>query len=109
MKLNRTILKKLVEEVLNEQPPVPPKKKPPQSKPPAAGGGGEGETSKELKIDIPDSPFNPDIGQVTIQLKDILKQWKVKEYPSDKHRWVEYHRDIVKLVQQIQGDIPDEI
>ena len=103
MKLNRTILRKLVEEVLNEQPPMPPKKKPPQ------GGGGEGETTKDLKIDIPDSPFNPDIGQVVSQIKDILKQWKVKEYPSDKHRWVEYHKDIVKLVQQIQGDIPDEI
>ena len=107
MKLNRTILRKLVEEVLNEQPPMPPKKKkPPQ---PPQGGGGEGETTKDLKIDIPDSPFNPDIGQVVSQLKDILKQWKVKQYPSDKHRWVEYHKDIVKLVQQIQGDIPDEI
>ena len=106
MKLNRTILRKLVEEVLNEQPPAPPKKKPPQ---PPQGGGGEGETTKDLKIDIPDSPFNPDIGQVVSQLKDILKQWKVKQYPSDKHRWVEYHKDIVKLVQQIQGDIPDEI
>ena len=103
MKLNRTILRKLVEEVLNEQPPMPPKKKKPQ---PPQGGG---ETSKELKIDIPDSPFNPDIGQVVSQIKDILKQWKVKEYPSDKHRWVEYYKDIVKLVQQIQGDIPDEI
>ena len=106
MKLNRTILRKLVEEVLNEQPPMPPKKKKPQ---PPQGGGGEGETSKELKIDIPDSPFNPDIGQVVSQIKDILKQWKVKEYPSDKHRWVEYHKDIVKLVQQIQGEIPDEL
>ena len=106
MKLNRTILRKLVEEVLNEQPPAPPKKKPPQ---PPQDGGGEGETSKELKIDIPDSPFNPDIGQVVSQLKDILKQWKVKQYPSDKHRWVEYHKDIVKLVQQIQGEIPDEL
>ena len=103
MKLNRTILRKLVEEVLNEQPPMPPKKKKPQ---PPQGGG---ETSKELKIDIPDSPFNPDIGQVVSQIKDILKQWKVKQYPSDKHRWVEYYKDIVKLVQQIQGDIPDEI
>ncbi len=106
MKLNRTILKNLVEEVLNEQPPAPPKKKKPQ---PPQGGGGEGETSKELKIDIPDSPFNPDIGQVVSQLKDILKQWKVKEYSNDKHRWVEYYKDIVKLVQQIQGEIPDEI
>ena len=107
MKLTKQKIKEIIiEELLNEQPPMPPKKKPPQ---PPQGGGGEGETSKELKIDIPDSPFNPDIGQVVSQIKDILKQWKVKEYPSDKHRWVEYYKDIVKLVQQIQGDIPDEI
>ena len=106
MKLNRTILRKLVEEVLNEQPPIPPKKKPPQQ---PAGGSGEGETEKDLKIDIPDSPFNPDVGQVTSKLKDILKQWKVKQYPTDKHRWVGYYKDIAKLVQQIQGEVSDEI
>ena len=106
MKLTRRILKNLVEEVLNEQPPIPPKKKPPQQ---SAGGSGEGETEKDLKIDIPDSPFNPDVGQVTSKLKDILKQWKVKQYPTDKHRWVGYYKDIAKLVQQIQGEVSDEI
>ena len=104
MKLTQNRLKEIIiEELLNEQPPMPPQKKKPQ---PPEGGD---ETSKELKIDIPDSPFNPDVGQVVSKLKDILKQWKVKQYPSDKHRWVEYHKDIVKLVQQIQGEIPDEL
>ena len=104
MKISKQRIREIIrEELLNEQPPTPPQKKKPQ---PPEGGG---ETSKELKIDIPDSPFNPDVGQVVSKLKDILKQWKVKQYPSDKHRWVEYHKDIVKLVQQIQGEIPDEL
>ena len=104
MKISKQRIKEIIrEELLNEQPPAPPQKKKPQ---PPEGGG---ETSKELKIDIPDSPFNPDVGQVVSKLKDILKQWKVKQYPSDKHRWVEYHKDIAKLVQQIQGEIPDEL
>jgi len=104
MKISKQRIKEIIrEELLNEQPPAPPQKKKPQ---PPEGGG---ETSKELKIDIPDSPFNPDVGQVVSKLKDVLKQWKVKQYPSDKHRWVEYHKDIVKLVQQIQGEIPDEL
>ena len=107
MKLTKQRIKEIIrEELLNEQPPMPPKKKKPQ---PPAGGGGEGETTKDLKIDIPDSPFNPDVGQVVSKLKDVLKQWKVKEYPSDKHRWVEYYKDIAKLVQQVQGEIPDEL
>ena len=104
MKISKQRIREIIrEELLNEQPPTPPQKKKPQ---PPEGGG---ETSKELKIDIPDSPFNPDVGQVVSKLKDILKQWKVKQYQSDKHRWVEYHKDIVKLVQQIQGEIPDEL
>ena len=104
MKISKQRIKEIIrEELLNEQPPAPPQKKKPQ---PPEGGG---ETSKELKIDIPDSPFNPDVGQVVSKLKDVLKQWKVKQYPSDKHRWVEYHKDIAKLVQQIQGEIPDEL
>ena len=104
MKISKQRIREIIrEELLNEQPPTPPQKKKPQ---PPEGGG---DTTKDLKIDIPDSPFNPDVGQVTSKLKDILKQWKVKQYPSDKHRWVEYHKDIVKLVQQIQGEIPDEL
>ena len=97
MKLNNRILKRLVEEVLNEQPPQPPKKQPP------AAGGGE-ETEKKLKIDIPDTPFEPDVSQIKDRLKHILKQWEVKQYMSDKHRWQEYYRDIFKLVRHLEGD-----
>ena len=43
-------------------------------KPPAGGGGGEDTKPKKLKIDIPDSPFEPDINQVKDRLKQFLKQ-----------------------------------
>ena len=97
MKLNNRILKRLVEEVLNEQPPQPPKQ-------PPAKGGGEEETEKKLKIDIPDSPFEPDVSQIKDKLKHTLKQWEEKQYMSDKHRWQEYYRDIFKLVRHLEGD-----
>ena len=97
MKLNNKILRRLVEEVLNEQPPQSPKQ-------PPAKGGGEEETEKKLKIDIPDSPFEPDINQVKDRLKQILKQWQVKEYPSDEIRWKLYYKDILKLVNHLEGD-----
>ena len=59
---------------------------------------------KELKIDIPDSPFEPDASQITTKLKDMLKQWETTPYMSDKHRWQEYYKDIAKLVKQLTGD-----
>ena len=73
-------------------------------KPPPAGGGGEDTKPKKLKIDIPDSPFEPDINQVKDRLKQILKQWQVKEYPSDEIRWKLYYKDILKLVKHLDGD-----
>ena len=60
--------------------------------------------SKKLKIDIPDTPFEPDINQVKDRLKQILKQWQVKEYPSDEIRWKLYYKDILKLVNHLEGD-----
>ena len=95
MKLTNKNLKKLIEGVLNEQPPN-------QQTP--VKSGGEKETEKKLKIDIPDSPFEPDVNQIKNQLKHILKQWEVKQYMSDKHRWQEYYRDIFKLVKHLDGD-----
>ena len=92
-----------LKDLLKEQPTQPDEKKPPQS----STGGGE-ETSKELKIDIPDSPFNPDASQITAKLVDILKTWQEKEYPSDDIRWKEYHKDISKLVKYIKGE-EDEV
>ena len=59
---------------------------------------------QKLKIDIPDSPFEPDVSQIKDQLKHILKQWQVKQYMSDEHRWKEYYKDILKMVKYIEGD-----
>ena len=69
------------------------------------GGGGEEESKpKKLKIDIPDSPFEPDINQVKDRLKQILKQWATNEYPNDRVRWNDYFHDIEKLVKVLDGD-----
>ena len=74
-------------------------------KPPAGGeGGGEDTGPKKLKIDIPDSPFEPDINQVKDRLKQILKQWATNEYPNDRVRWNDYFHDIEKLVKVLDGD-----
>ena len=70
--------------------------------PPA--GGQEPPESKKLKIDIPDSPFEPDVNQIKDRLKHILKQWEIKQYMSDKHRWKEYYKDIAKLLKTLEGD-----
>ena len=77
--------------------------KPPAGGAPPAGGEG-GEEPKKLKIDIPDSPFEPDINQVKDRLKQILKQWQVGEYPSDEYRWKSYFKDVQKLVKALDGD-----
>ena len=73
-------------------------------KPPAGGGGGEDTKPKKLKIDIPDSPFEPDVNQIKDRLKQILKQWKVQQYSSDEIRWKMYYKDLSKLVAQLDGD-----
>ena len=70
-------------------------------KPPA--GGGDSKPTK-LKINIPDSPFELDVEQVKDRLKQILKQWQTKEYPSDEIRWKLYYKDILKLVNHLEGD-----
>ena len=73
---------------------------------PPAAGGGEDKPPKpqKLKIDIPDTPFEPDVQQIKDRLKHILKQWQVKQYMSDEHRWKEYYKDILKLVNHLSGD-----
>ena len=69
------------------------------------GGGGEEESKpKKLKIDIPDTPFEPDINQVKDRLKQILKQWQVGKYPSDEYRWKSYFKDVQKLVNHLDGE-----
>ena len=74
--------------------------------PPAAGGGEEEKPPEpqKLKIDIPQTPFEPDVNQIKDRLKHILKQWQVKQYMSDKHRWKDYYKDILKLVNYLDGE-----
>ena len=72
--------------------------------PPAAGGEEKPPEPQKLKIDIPDTPFEPDVNQIKDRLKHILKQWQVKQYMSDEHRWKEYYKDILKLVNHLSGD-----
>ena len=72
--------------------------------PPPKGGEDDAPKPEKLKIDIPDSPFEPDVNQIKDQLKNLLKQWKVKEYPSDEYRWKDYYRDVLKLVKYLDGD-----
>ena len=73
---------------------------------PPTGGGGEDKPPEpqKLKIDIPDSPFEPDVNQVKDRLKQILKQWQVKQYPSDEYRWKSYFKDVQKLVNYLNGE-----
>ena len=75
-----------------------------EADPPKPPAGGEESKPKKLKIDIPDSPFEPDINQVKDRLKQILKQWQVGEYPSDEYRWKSYFKDVQKLVKVLDGD-----
>ena len=89
-----------LKDLLVEQPPQASQS---MKKPPQSSDGGE-DKPKKLKIDIPDSPFEPDVQQIKDRLKQILKIWQTKEYPSDEHRWKMYHKDIVKLLNKLQGD-----
>ena len=73
-------------------------------KPPAGGGEDKPPEPQKLKIDIPDTPFEPDINQVKDRLKHILKQWATNEYPNDRVRWNDYFHDIEKLVKVLDGD-----
>ena len=63
-------------------------------KPPAGGGEDKPPEPQKLKIDIPDSPFEPDINQVKDRLKQILKQWKIAGKSNA--------GDIIKLVNYLK-------
>jgi len=92
---NDMLREKFVHRRLNEADPPPP-----------AAGGGEDKPPEpqKLKIDIPDTPFEPDINQVKDRLKQILKQWATNQYPNDRVRWNDYFHDIEKLVKVLDGD-----
>ena len=64
--------------------------------PPADGGEEKPPEPQKLKIDIPDTPFEPDINQVKDRLKQILKQWKIAGKSNA--------GDIIKLVNYLDGD-----
>ena len=82
---NEMLREKFVHRRLNEADP-----------PPAGGGEDKPPEPQKLKIDIPDSPFEPDINQVKDRLKQILKQWQKfgKANPND----------IVNLIKHLDGD-----
>ena len=92
---NDVLREKFIHRRLNEADPPPP-----------AAGGGEDKPPEpqKLKIDIPDTPFEPDINQVKDRLKQILKQWATNQYPNDRVRWNDYFHDIEKLVKVLDGD-----
>ena len=69
-----------------------------EADPPPAGGGEEEKPPEpqKLKIDIPDSPFEPDVNQIKDRLKQILKNWQKfgKANPND----------IVTLIKYLDGE-----
>ena len=68
-----------------------------EAEPPPAGGGEEKPPEpQKLKIDIPESPFEPDVNQIKDRLKQILKNWQKfgKANPND----------IVTLIKYLDGE-----
>ena len=68
-----------------------------EAEPPPAGGGEEKPSEpQKLKIDIPDTPFEPDVNQIKDRLKQILHNWKKfgKANPND----------IVTLINYLDGE-----
>ena len=51
---------------------------------------------QKLKIDIPETPFEPDVNQVKDRLKQILKQWKIAGKSNA--------GDIIKLINYLDGE-----
>ena len=86
-----------LKKLLMEQPPQPPQKKP-------EGGGDDAPKPQKLKIDIPQTPFEPDVNQVKDELKKILIKWAKIQYPNDRVRWNDYYHDIEKLYKTLAGD-----
>ena len=65
-------------------------------KPPAGGGEDKPSEPQKLKIDIPDTPFEPDVNQIKDRLKQILKQWKIAGKSNA--------GDIIKLIKYLDGE-----
>ena len=95
-KQNDMLREKFVHRRLHEaDPPKPPK--------PGAGGD-DAPKPQKLKIDIPQTPFEPDVNQVKDELKKILIKWAKIQYPNDRVRWNDYYHDIEKLYKTLAGD-----
>ena len=79
---NDVLREKFVHRRLHEADPPPAEEKPPEP--------------QKLKIDIPDTPFEPDVNQVKDRLKQILKNWQKfgKANPND----------IVTLIKYLDGE-----
>ena len=95
IKKQNSIFREKMGNRLYEQPAQPPQKKP---------EGDDTPKPQKLKIDIPQTPFEPDVNQLKDELKKILNQWQIKQYPSDQHRWREYYKDILRVVKTLDGD-----
>ena len=83
---NDVLREKFVHRRLHEaDPPKPP-----------AGGEDKPPEPQKLKIDIPETPFEPDVNQVKDRLKQILQSWKKfgKANPND----------IVTLIKYLDGE-----
>ena len=65
-------------------------------KPPTGGSEDKPPEPQKLKIDIPETPFEPDVNQVKDRLKQILQNWKKfgKANPND----------IVTLIKYLDGE-----
>ena len=92
---NDMLREKFVHRRLDEQPPQPS----------AQDKEDKSTEPQKLKIDIPDSPFEPDVNQVKDHIKQLLKTWKTKEYPSDEIRWKMYYKDVLKLLSTLEGEL----
>ena len=92
---NDMLREKFTHNRLNEQPPQPS----------AQDKEDKSTEPQKLKIDIPDSPFEPDVNQVKDHIKQLLKTWKTKEYPSDEIRWKMYYKDVLKLLSTLEGEL----
>ena len=57
-----------------------------------------------IKEDFSSNLDEQDSDTLIEALKNILKQWEIKQYPSDQHRWREYYKDILRVVKTLDGD-----
>ena len=57
-----------------------------------------------IKEDFSSNLDEQDSDTLIEALKNILKQWEIKQYPDDKTRWEEYYMDIEELVTDFEEE-----